>query len=186
MTTTVTTTQTMVSPARLRIQVPPAVRHMVRRLTNRTTNSVSGEAPPTGLPGALPPGQATPADDYTRGAAIWAYIAGRWLPAHVTEIDASSVLVTYEVPGTGETSLEVVHRSHLAPRGQTSKTPEPATSTTEAAGQARATLLVHHADEHGMCKGCADLAHFCWAPCPAARDAMRIIGQHAEHLAGAR
>jgi len=186
MTTTVTTTQPTVAPARLRIQVPPAVRHMLRRLTGRTSTSADRwDTAPTGLPGELPPGQAKPAGDYTHGAAVWAYIAGRWLPAYVTEIDANSALVTYEVPGTGETSLEVVHSSHLAPRGRTATKPEPATSTSEAAGQARATLLVHHADEHGMCQGCVDLAHFCWAPCPAARDAMRILRDGSALLAGA-
>lgn len=190
MTTTVTTTtQPTVALARPRIHIPPSLRHMLRRLTGRepNANAASPVPAPTGLPGELPVQCANAADGFPRGTAVWAYIAGAWLPASVTEIDGNSILVTYQVPGTAETSLEVVHRSHLAPRGGTpTAAAEASASPGESAGQARGTLLVHHADEHGMCKGCADLAHFCWAPCPTARGAMRILGDGSASLAGAR
>lgn len=44
------------------------------------------------------------------------------------------------------------------------------------AGHARVILDVHCPDEHGMCTACVYLAHFCWAPCPRARQAMTALG----------
>lgn len=189
MTTAVaTTTQPTVAPARPRLDVPASLRHVLRRLIGRAPDASAANLlpAPTGWPGEIPPGIAHTADSYTPGAAVWAYIAAAWLPASVTEIEGNSVLVTYQVPGTRETSPEFVHGSHLVPRGARTATPEAPPSPSVDAGQARASLLVHHADEHGMCKGCADLAHFSWAPCPAARHAMRVLGGDPAQLAGAR
>ncbi len=170
MTTTVATTQPTAAPAHPRTYLPPAIRQMLHRLTGRTPDTdAAWPPPPTGTPGQHPPHQAIPADYYTSGAAVWAYIARRWLPAHVTETEASSVLVAYTVPGTGQTTCELVHATHLSPRNPTPSTPQPSGSPADNAGHARATSLTHRADQHGLCNGCADLAHFCWTPCPAAR-----------------
>jgi|HigsolmetaAR206D_1030411.scaffolds.fasta_scaffold03774_4 hypothetical protein len=42
--------------------------------------------------------------------------------------------------------------------------------------QAHVILAVHVADDDGLCAGCAYLAHFCWAPCPRARQAIAVLG----------
>lgn len=134
-------------------------------------------------------------DRYTPGSAVWAYIGGAWLTAAVADVTGNSALVRYAVPGLSDVAVEVVHVTHLqlrdgprpegcgdAPRhGNCIGSPG-----TAEVRQAQVTLGAHVPDAHGMCAVCADLAHFCWAPCPQAREAMSVLGVPAASPVGAR
>ena len=82
--------------------------------------------------------------------------------------------------------VETVHATHLQLRDQPNQDSArnhgmPPSGASDApqipdAGQARVILGMHCPDEHGMCTACVYLAHFCWAPCPHARQAMTVLG----------
>jgi hypothetical protein len=124
-------------------------------------------------------------DQYAPGAPVWAYIGGAWLAAHVADTTGSSALVTYPAPGSAYTMVETVHATHLQLRERPvqrghgaapAANRSPDSADLPDAGHAQVILDVHCPDEHGMCTACAYLAHFCWAPCPRAREAMTAVG----------
>jgi hypothetical protein len=184
------------APARTTPATSWPLSHLVKKIIHKRADGAAHASPPAQRPFDRVPATIDGIDRYAPGAPVWAYIGGAWLTATVADTTGSSALVTYPAPGSADTMVETVHITHLQLRDRPARDNQrrdaaPASGAPDSAhvpdaGQARATLLVHHADEHGMCKGCADLAHFCWAPCPAARDAMRILDANPAKQGGAR
>ncbi|GIG02087.1 hypothetical protein Cci01nite_71800 [Catellatospora citrea] len=116
-TTVAKTTRAAVAPARWRITILLWLRAVVRRVTAGYPRRAKGWMPaPLGAPCTDMRRTVVAAEQFRRGLPVWAYIAKAWLPATIAEIDGSSVLVTYRIPGREEMSLETVHNLHLAPR----------------------------------------------------------------------
>ncbi|WP_148062046.1 hypothetical protein [Micromonospora aurantiaca] len=159
--------------------------HLIKKVIPWPADPPANGIPPTQRPFDREPATVDGIDRYAPGAPVWAYIGGAWLTAYVADTTGSSALVSYPAPGSAETKFETVHVSHLQLRdrprrasygGPPSANGSPDSADVPDAGHARVILDVHCPDEHGMCTACVYLAHFCWAPCPRARQAMTALG----------
>jgi len=185
MTISIATTTPSAAPARPRISFTRRPwRELLRRIARRRPLAGDGgeRTVPTGTPFDL---AARRVEGFERGAAVWSYIGSAWQQAHVLSSAGRTALVSYQLSGGGDPFVEQTPAFHLVRRYDYPDRSSPATAR-DAAGEARATLLVHHADAHGMCQGCIDLAYYGWAPCPEARYAMRVLRQLPTAPVGAR
>jgi len=186
MTTHVTPTPSpSAAPARTTPTLGWPLFDLIKKIIPRRAGMPTHYSPPAVRPLDREPVTVDGIDRYAPGAPVWAYIGGAWLTARVADTIGSSALVTYPAPGSADTMVETVHITHLQlcdrPDQNSHGDTSPASISNgsahlPAAGEARVVLGMHYPDEHGMCTGCADLAHFCWAPCPRAREAMTALG----------
>jgi len=186
MTTRVTpTTPPLAAPARTVSVSGWPLLHLIKKVIPWHADPPAHSIPPSQRPFDREPATVDGIDQYAPGAPVWAYIGGAWLAAHVADTTGSSALVTYPAPGSADTMVETVHATQLQLRerpgrgshgGASPANGSPASADLSDAGHERVILGVHCPDEHGMCTACADLAHFCWAPCPRAREAMTALG----------
>jgi hypothetical protein len=196
MTTHVTpTTPPSAAPARTMRAISWPFLHLVKKIISGHAGTPLISSP---LP-QRPPARASAVIDIgtcAPGTRVRAFIGSGWLTATIVSTTGSSALVTYQVPGSGEMMVETVHATRLQLQDMPvesrhgsracSASDERTASEHPAAGDARAILGAHRADEHGMCSACADLAHFAWAPCPEARQAALLLAAgHVAAIGGA-
>jgi len=177
------------APARFGSKFARPLLDLITKVITRRTATPPQYARPVQPPHARPPGTVDGIDQYGPGTRVWAYIASAWLPASVADITGSSVLITYTAPGSADTMVETLHATHVQLRDRPVRTsPAHRTDGSEVlptAGGARVTLRLHYPDELGLCTACADLAHFRLAPCPAAQQAMTVLGINPATAVGA-
>lgn len=190
MTTRVTpTTPPQAAPARTARTTGWPLLNLVKKIMPGQASTPPGGNPPAQRPSDRTAAAIDSIGSYTPGARVWAYIGSAWLAATIVSRTDSSTLVTYTVPGSGDLMVETVHTTRLQLRDRAAEERSrgdviPPSGAPDA-GRARAVLGAHCADEHGMCAACAYLAHFCWAPCPQARQATLLLAAHVAPTGGA-
>lgn len=150
----------------------PELRRLLDRLRHLGRHSTQ---PPDGTPYQRSPADIEPADAYGCHGSVWVYFGSSWHRGIILKATRHSALVCYEIPGQRDIGVESLTATQVMRRLEP---PHLRREPNEARiARARATLLIHRADEDGLCAQHAELAQFCWFPCPDAKAALAELAE---------